>query len=443
MPVKRVVGEMFRVEVSVFAPAGSVAVSLNWRRSGASDWVAAPMLPFSEKGERFAAELSFAEPGIYEYAVHVRFGNGAAFVENEPPEVLIVERGLARCAAWVRLDLRSLGSVVPQIDALAMMGFDLVLLPDIARADDGCALDPRFGTMDDFDRLVRCTRQRGLEIALSPKLRMANFYEGDWRGQLEQAWAMLRFWAMRGVRVFQFDAESVRVSPPGFWRELLSTARKDYPDLIFTFAPGAAAWEQQLALAKVGFGSLACPLDGSAGKAGLKKAIFDLSRQELCDFFRVSLWPDFSVDIYQRPSYATVEMNVALAVAISPAWGISSGIVLEEYSSLAGLVTKLNHIRNSHAGALSDPAQILICHCPSPEFLCLLRGDPKGEPVLFVIDLSGNGGGGKSAVIQFPRGGKREAFVLRDLLGGGVETWSGTQHSVKMESGVRIFGVER
>ncbi len=119
--------------------------------------------------------------------------------------VVVVDRPVARCAAWYELFPRSQGrvpgqhgtfkDVIDRLPDIAAMGFDVLYLPPIhpigrtARKgrnntltpgpdDPGSpwaignehgghkAIEPALGTADDFRALVRAAREHGLEIAL-------------------------------------------------------------------------------------------------------------------------------------------------------------------------------------------------------------------------------------------------------------------------------------
>lgn len=438
LPMKRVTDETFRVEADVHAPPDCVAVALKWRLRGDIEWEMMAMLPSPGDPVRYCAEMAFIEPGIYDYAIGVRFRSAASLFHDTPPETLIVERPLARGAAWAKLQLsaipgRALSGCTAQLDALAMAGFDIVSLPDISAKSDPTRVDPLLGNLDDFDQLRRLAKQRRLEIALTPSLPMDGFYQSGWRSQLDTACSILRAWAGRGVRIFRIET----AAPPGFWQFVLLTMREEYPDLIFSGNPQDSSWKNWIALAKAGFSDISLPLR-TTEKTALKKSIFELNRTEFRDHFRANLWPEIDGD-------SEAQIRIALAAAISPVWGISSDLIRDTTSSLASFVTRLNEIRRTHT-ALREHSPAIVCHCRQPQVLCLLKGQPQDHQILIVILLDPHTAEKTEAVIQFPRANKWDRFILHDLFSGRDQQWSGSEHSITLDSEihpVRIFRIEK
>lgn len=129
------------------------------------------------------------------------------------------------------------------------------------------AVNPEFGTMDDFDRFLTEAHRRGFRIILdwvanhtSPDARWITEKPADWyvrdslgntvvqydwtdiaklnydnadvRRAMEEA---MRFWLDRGVDGFRCDMASE--VPVSFWRETLPALRRDYPG-IYLLAEG-------------------------------------------------------------------------------------------------------------------------------------------------------------------------------------------------------------
>lgn len=428
-PLKRVCGEELRVEADIFAPTGSVAVSLNWRRRGTTLWESIPMLPLTEKGVRHGATLTFPQVEMFEFAIGVRFPNGAATILNEPPEMVIVERPEAARGAWAELsafDLKEcrLAGAAPLLDSLSASGFDFVALPSLATA-----IDPAMGSLEDFDPFLRMANQRGLEIAITPQLETRDFYHNeDWHGMLERAWTVLRFWAARGIRAFRMDAETISTTPPGFWQKLLATARSQYPDLIFTCDPGDSTdWKSWIALAKTGFSSIHLPI-GAGDKSGLKKSIHELAQPEIRDVLRATLWPSMLPD---RPC-----VRATLALALSASFGIPANLGIND-----AFLKKLNQLRRQHSALLENCATT-VCHCRDQNIIALLKAHPGGNHILIVALIEGNS---REAQIQFPRATAMTRLTMRDLFTDHCYGWRGTDHRVSLDaqdSPVRIFQIE-
>ncbi len=435
-PVKRIAGEAIHFEADVFAKPGTVDVMLRWRRNGELSWRETEMVPLDDF--RYGARIAITEVGVWEYAVCAVLGDGNSVVPDAP-ELLFVEPPLARSGAWVCLALeqhpvgrRALRECLPRVDALKMMGFDIIALPELTDAQS---------QIEDFDWLVRVARQRGLEIAVSIAVTNCDFHGPGWR-TIGAAWREeVRNWLARGIRTIRFLR--VEETPPGFWERLLRSARSEYPDAVFLAESTTSASEKlQHALARSGFSQMRAPLDGSESKTKLKKSIFDLSRPELRDHFRACLWPTFPKS---RVRLSVLKTRIALAAALSSAWGIDDQWLFGEagYEALGPFVTQINHIRNTNA-AMCDPVHPLVCHSPDRDVLCLLKS-VEGNSILVVLNL-GEAEEEFEATIQFPRATDYDQFIVRDLFTGKAQPWHGARRKLKLDGGsrvVRIFRVEK
>ncbi len=135
---------------------------------------------------------------------------------------------------------------------------------------DYCAVNPEFGTMEDFDAFLAAAHNEGLRVILdwvanhtSPDARWIeeqpaewyvrdslgrtivqydwtdiaklNYENTDMRREMERA---MRFWMERGIDGFRCDmAQEV---PIDFWQTTLTALRRDYPEAYF-LAEGEAA----------------------------------------------------------------------------------------------------------------------------------------------------------------------------------------------------------
>ena len=140
------------------------------------------------------------------------------------------------------------------------------------------AVNPEFGTMQDFEDLVEAAHRQGFKIILDwvanqtapdnvwMTTKPADFYERDEQGNAiweydwtdtrslnyenEAVWAAqaecMRFWLEKGVDGFRCDAAAE--VPDKFWKGILPGIRADYPDIYL--------------LAEAESGKLADPADG-------------------------------------------------------------------------------------------------------------------------------------------------------------------------------------
>src|SRR6185295_19534641 len=158
----------------------------------------------------------------------------------------------------------------------------------IGNEDGGhTAVDPRLGTIADFERFVRRARALGIEVALdyalqcspdhpwarehpdwffvrpdgtiryaeNPPKKYQDIYPLDfWCADREALWRacleIVRFWIARGVRVFRVD--NPHTKPLAFWEWLIAGIKAERPDAIF-LAEAFTRPKRMQALAKLGF----------------------------------------------------------------------------------------------------------------------------------------------------------------------------------------------
>ncbi len=128
---------------------------------------------------------------------------------------------------------------------------------------DYCKVNPEFGTMEDFDRLLAKAHELGFKVILDwvanqtapdhiwMTQRSADFYERDSLGNAiyeydwtdtrslnyenEAVWAAqdscMRFWLQKGVDGFRCDAAGEM--PAKFWQSVMPKLNADYPEAYF------------------------------------------------------------------------------------------------------------------------------------------------------------------------------------------------------------------
>lgn len=204
-PVKRVVGDVLTVEADVYREGHEpFTARLLWREQGEEQWQTTPMV-FVDN-DRHRASFPLLKNTRYEYTLE-GWPDQMPEVVTRHDRVLevVVDRPLARCAAWYEMWPRSQGKVpgrsatfdemIARLPEISGMGFDVVYLTPIhpigktnrkgknnavkaQPGDPGCpyavgneagghlAVEPELGTLADFDRFVAACRARGLEVAL-------------------------------------------------------------------------------------------------------------------------------------------------------------------------------------------------------------------------------------------------------------------------------------
>ena len=255
-----------------------------------------------------------------------RYEERTAFTVYDRELVVVADRIRARHGAWYEMFPRSQGSVAgrsatfqdceQRLPAIQAMGFDVLYLPPIhpightnrkgpnntleARPDDPGspyaignahgghdAIEPRLGTLADFDRFVAAARHHGMEIALDfaincspdhpyvtqhpdwfyhrpdgtikyaenpPKqyqdIYPLDFYCRDWRALWQEMKRVLLFWAGHGVRIFRVD--NPHTKPVAFWQWVIHEIQADHPDVLF-LSEAFTRPKMMRALAKAGF----------------------------------------------------------------------------------------------------------------------------------------------------------------------------------------------
>ncbi|MDX2177519.1 MAG: maltotransferase domain-containing protein [Candidatus Sumerlaeia bacterium] len=375
--------------------------------------------------------------------------------------VVLVERERAAYGSWYQFFPRSCGpderthgtlrDAEQRLDDIARMGFNTVLLSPVhpvgttnrkgregqgaARAGDPgspwaigspegghTSIDPRLGTLEDFERFTAAAREKGLEVAMeialhaSPDhpwiaehpgwfLRRADgspqpvdhprqaftdivafdFCGAEWRA----LWAALRdvflFWCARGVRCFRVDHPHAK--PLAFWEWVLAEVRGKHPDAVF-LAESFTTPRLQEALAKAGFSQMLTYFPWRNTKQELVEFFADLRSDQKSEYFRPNLFPttpDVLPEYLQAGGRAAFLVRAFLAATLGDSWGVYSGFELGENEAIPGteeyahsekfelrprrgpqrqgireFITRLNAVRRDHPAL--QPGGVLSFH---------------------------------------------------------------------------------
>jgi starch synthase (maltosyl-transferring) len=311
---------------------------------------------------------------------------------------VVVDRPKALFSAWYERFPRSCGDIpgrhgtlkdcarlLPQI---ARMGFDIFYFPPIhpigktnrkgknnasvAGPDDPgspwaigsqegghTAIDPRLGSVEDFDRLVEKAKEAGVEIALDLAFQCSpdhpyvkahpewfrwrpdgtvqyaenppkkyediiplNFESDGWR----ELWAELRdvvlFWVDHGVRIFRVD--NPHTKPFAFWDWLIAEIKREHPDVIF-LAEAFTRPKLMYGLAKRGFTQSYTYFSWRTSKRELIAYLTELTQTEVGEYFRPNFWPntpDILPEHLQYGGRAAFLIRLVLAATLSSSYGI-------------------------------------------------------------------------------------------------------------------------
>jgi starch synthase (maltosyl-transferring) len=311
---------------------------------------------------------------------------------------VLVDREPARYSTWYELFPRSTSTepdqhatfadVENRLPYVARLGFDVLYLPPIhpighthrkgknntvgARpVDPGSpwaigseegghkAVDPRLGTLSDFDRLVERARDQGLEVALDlayqcspdhpyvrehpewfrlrpdgsiqyaenpPKkyqdIYPLNFETENWAELWEELKSVVEFWIGHGVLIFRVD--NPHTKPFAFWEWLIEEIRSEHPDVLF-LAEAFTRPKVMYRLAKAGFNQSYTYFAWRNTKRELTEYFTELTRPPVRDFFRPSLWPntpDILTEHLQTGGSPAFMARLVLAATLGASYGI-------------------------------------------------------------------------------------------------------------------------
>jgi starch synthase (maltosyl-transferring) len=406
-----------------------------------------------------------------------------------------VDRPLAGFSAWYELFPRSTGgwdkkgkpvhgtfaTATKALPRVANMGFDVVYLPPIhpigkvhrkgrnnsvaaAPNDVGSpwaigsnkgghdAVNPKLGTIDDFDDFVAAARDQGMEVALDLALQCApdhpwakdhrewftvlpdgtiayaenppkkyqdiyplNF-DNDPAGLYEEVLRVVRYWVSHGVKVFRVD--NPHTKPPNFWAWLIGMVKNDDPDVLF-LSEAFTRPARLYGLAKLGFTQSYTYFTWRTAKWELTE--FGEQIVKHADYARPNLFvntPDILHESLQHGGPGMFAIRAVLASTMSSSWGVYSGYELyehrpvregsEEYldsekyelrprdfeaaladgESLEPFLTRLNEIRQLHP-ALRQLRTLKFHHIDKDGLLAYSKFDPvTGDTVLVVVTLN-------------------------------------------------------
>jgi starch synthase (maltosyl-transferring) len=339
---------------------------------------------------------------------------------------IVVDRERARFAAWYEMFPRSAvnaasteptdradetthpGSSSPspghgtfadaacRLPRLAKLGFDVVYLPPIhpigttfrkgknnalepepddvgspwaigSSAGGHTAIEPRLGTIADFDQFVRTANELGLEVALdyalqcspdhpwvtehpewfhirpdgsikyaeNPPKKYQDIYPLNlWCEDREGLWSACRdivtFWVEHGVKTFRVDNPHTKSF--AFWEWMIQDVRRRHPDVIF-FAEAFTRPKRMKHLAKLGFTMSYTYFTWKNEWWDLRQYIEELTNSPMVEYFRGNLFtntPDILTEYLVEGGRPAFRIRLLLAATLSPLYGMYSGFELIE-----------------------------------------------------------------------------------------------------------------
>ncbi len=461
------------------------------------------------------------------------------FVAVQPGSKIVVDPVRGRFSSWYELFPRSastdaskpgtLQDVEKRLDVIGAMGFDVLYLPPIhpigdtfrkgrnnspaARPGDvgspwaigGAAgghdaIDPRLGTLDDFDLLVKSASQRGMDIAMdiafqcspdhpyvrehpdwflhrpdgtiqyaeNPPKKYQDIYPfdfecDDWVGLWNELLRVVLFWHGHGIRTFRVDNPHTKPFP--FWEWLIAEVKRRDPDVIF-LAEAFTRPKVMNRLAKLGFTQSYTYFTWRNDPWNIRKYYTELTTPPMVDFFRPNAWPntpDILPEYLQSGARAAYIVRVVLAATLSASYGVYGPVFElmegrplkpggEEYldsekyearhwdldrpDSLADLLARLNRIRRDNVALQHDRG--LEFHDPdNSSVVCYSKAH--GDNVILVMvntDPFHTHWANIKLNLTALNLTAGQAYQVHDLLTGARYRWQGEWGIVKLEPGV-------
>jgi starch synthase (maltosyl-transferring) len=400
-----------------------------------------------------------------------------------------VDRVRAVFGAWYEMFPRSQGpdparsatfaEAAGRLPAVAALGFDVLYLPPIhpighsfrkgrnnsltAAPDDPgspwaigsesgghTAVEPRLGTIDDFDGFRQAAERAGLEVALdlafqcspdhpwvrehpewfrhrpdgtikyaeNPPKKYQDIYPldlacQDWRALWQALLDVVLFWVGHGVRIFRVDNPHTKTF--GFWEWLITRVHGGAPDVIF-LAEAFTRPRLMQYLAKAGFTQSYTYFTWRNTKPELETYLTELTTNGSQDYFRPNLFantPDILNEYLQSGGRPAFEARLLLAATLSASYGIYSGFELcenrparpgsEEYldsekyqirhrdwdrpGNINALIATVNRIRSEHR-ALQRNGTLRFCETDNPQLIAFSKTAPGAfDAILVVVNL--------------------------------------------------------
>jgi starch synthase (maltosyl-transferring) len=221
------------------------------------------------------------------------------------------------------------------------------------------SVNPELGTLEDFRRLVRKAREKGIDVALDIAFQCSpdhpyvkehpqwftwrpdgtvqyaenppkkyediypfNFDTPDWRSLWQELLSVFLFWMEQGVRIFRVD--NPHTKPFRFWEWLIAEIRKQDEGVIFLSEAFTRPRVMQH-LAKLGFTQSYTYFTWRNSKYDLTQYFTELTQTPVADYFRPNLWPntpDILHEYLQHGGRQAFVARLVLAATLSSNYGM-------------------------------------------------------------------------------------------------------------------------
>ncbi|MBN2441302.1 MAG: DUF3416 domain-containing protein [Spirochaetales bacterium] len=331
---------------------------------------------------------------------------------------VFVNRKQAEYGSWYEMWHRSQGKIegksatfddmISRLPEIRDMGFDIIYLPPIHpvgitnrkgpnnslicppgnpgssfaignKHGGHMAVNPEFGTLEDFRRFITECTKNNMEIALDLALQTSpdhpwvkehpewfyhrpdgtikyaenppkkyediyplNFNTGDKEGLWMEIRKIVRFWMEQGVRIFRVD--NPHTKPVYFWQWLIDDIHKTDPDIIF-LSEAFTKPKMMKILAKAGFTQSYTYFTWRNFKQELEEYFTELTQDSVSEFMIGNLFtntPDILPVVLQNAPRSAFKMRAILGATLSSTWGIYNGFELCEGTPKPGTEEYLN-----------------------------------------------------------------------------------------------------
>lgn len=404
----------FKVWITVEGDTSQIKIQLKFRRKGEKLWEDQVMQSADE--HQFEGFIKADVVGLYEYTFSILF-EGEEIIHERIYEVCF-DRPRARYAAWYEMWPRSQGTVpgksatfgdmINRLPYVHDLGFDTIYLAPIypvghtnkkgqnnslnaGPEDPGSlysignehgghkAVNPDFGTMDDFHRFIKEAENFGIELVIdivftcSPdhpwiKQHPEWFYHNP-DGSIKYAenppkkyedvhplnfecenkellWNELRdiflFWIDQGIRTFRVD--NPHTKPVEFWQWVIEEIHAKDPGAIL-LAEAFTEPTMMKQLAKVGFTQSYTYFTWRYNKQDFTEYLTELTMTEMKYYFRGNFFtntPDILMPLLQEAGRPAFLQRIVLAATLSSVYGMYNGYELCENKAVPGTEEYLN-----------------------------------------------------------------------------------------------------
>ena len=404
----------FKIYVTIIGLNDNSKVFLNFRRKEEKGWQQTIMSSFEP--DRFEAAIKTEQTGLYEYTFTVEKNN--TNITHDRIYEVYFDRPRARFAAWYEMWPRSQGTVegksatfddmIKRLPYVHDLGFDTIYLAPIYPVgrtnkkgpnnslqagpnDPGSlysigneygghtAVNPDFGTMEDFHRFIKKAVNFGIELVLDivftcspdhPWLKQhPEWFYHNLDGSIKYAenppkkyedvhplnfecenyrelWNELRdiflFWIDQGIRTFRVD--NPHTKPVKFWEWVIGEIHEKDSGAIL-LAEAFTEPKMMKLLAKVGFTQSYTYFTWRYNKHDFTEYLTELTKTDMQYYFRGNFFtntPDILMPLLQEAGRPAFMQRIVLAATLSSVYGMYNGYELCENRAVPGTEEYLN-----------------------------------------------------------------------------------------------------